>query len=113
MWAVTLPETKDRSFSYFTQCVRLSEQPTCLLSYTCPCRCLTTHLVFNRHGAASPPFFSPIHYLFLTLQVYRQRRRSVLTVASQSHLRLLCLYCCVKFLEKRILKRLRIIGPAS
>src|SRR5258708_20083348 len=57
--AVTLLETKDGSFAYFTQCAHFGEQPTCLLSYTCPCPCVTAHLVFNRHAVASPPFFAP------------------------------------------------------
>jgi len=57
--AVTLLETKDESFAYFTQCAQLGEQLTCLLSYTCPCSCVTAHLIINRHAVASAPFFAP------------------------------------------------------
>src|SRR5215471_19134049 len=57
VWAVTLPETKDGSFSSFTSCAHLGERRTYLLSQTYPCRCVTAHLVFNRHAVASPPFF--------------------------------------------------------
>ena len=46
-WAVTRTEPKDHSLHDFMQCAHLREQPTCLLGYQRPCRCVTAHLVFH------------------------------------------------------------------
>src|SRR6266700_3777154 len=83
-WAVTLPETKDESFSYFTQCAHLSEQPTCLRSNTCPCSCLTAQPVFNEHSVPCSSFRFAVAHIFFIRQVYRERRCCALTIASQS-----------------------------
>src|SRR6266700_696510 len=98
-WAVTLPETKDESFSYFTQCAPLSEQPTCLCSNTCPCSCLTAQPVFNEHSVPSSSFRFAVAHIFFIRQVYREKRRCALTIAShfsknRYHSSMMpCLYC--------------------
>ncbi len=81
-WAVMRIETQDGSSDDFMRCAHRREQPTCLRSYICPCPCLTAQPVFTYHSGSGSSFRFAVAHLFFIRQVYREKRRCALTMAS-------------------------------
>src|SRR6266699_6827794 len=75
-------ETQDGSSDDFMRCAHRREQPTCLRSYICPCPCLTAQPVFTYHSGSGSSFRFAVAHLFFIRQVYREKRRCALTMAS-------------------------------
>src|SRR6266567_1685252 len=62
VWAVTLPETEDGSFSYFTQCAHLGQQP----SFSRICSFLFPVAPSPPHTSSIPPCHPICHHNAIT-----------------------------------------------